>query len=79
VDGREGIFDFVGDAAATPARQGFLRGEHFGEVVEDEKRTHVAREGGELDGGGEVEDAPLTTIRFSRETKAMRRGGALRD
>src|SRR6266446_151467 len=61
LDGREGIFDFVGDAAGNflPGG-GFLRVEHFGEVVEDENVAHVGAAGAEgADGGGEVADAAV--------------------
>src|SRR5258706_1699152 len=61
LDGREGIFDFVGDAAGNfLPRRGFLRVEHFGEVVEDENVAHVGAARAEgADGGGEVADAAV--------------------
>jgi len=42
LDGREGILDFVGDAAGDflPGR-GFLRAEEFGEIVEHEDKTGI--------------------------------------
>ena len=56
LDGRERILDFVGDAAGHfLPRGGFLRAQHFGEVVEHEHKAGIgaARAQG-ADGDGQV-------------------------
>ena len=61
LDGREGIFDFVGDATGyfLPSG-GFLGVKHFGEVVEDEDVAHVGAARAEgADRCGEVADAAV--------------------